>query len=217
MDCDVAIIGYGACRRHRRGLLGGQGLTVAVVERMAGVYDKPRAITADTKSCAVCSSPDRHGAGAHVRRIPGTRYSSWTQHIKRRRPSLPPLSSSYLQPQTTIVKLFYYLLSYLFTSHTYHHSPSHYTILPISPIHSHTFHSNSLSPVPALTSLVLCVCVHIPRDRYIDIFCVVSYRDSRRYITLAYPSNYSIFPLLPYNLFTSLPNSLHPIYNPPIH
>ena len=47
MDCDVAIIGYGPVGATAAALLGGQGLTVAVVERMAGVYDKPRAITAD--------------------------------------------------------------------------------------------------------------------------------------------------------------------------
>jgi 3-(3-hydroxy-phenyl)propionate hydroxylase len=75
MDCDVAIIGYGPVGATAAALLGGQGLTVAVVERMAGVYDKPRAITADHEVMR-CMQFAGIGTelGAHIRPHPGTRY-----------------------------------------------------------------------------------------------------------------------------------------------
>ena len=75
MDCDVAIIGYGPVGATAAALLGGQGLTVAVMERMAGVYDKPRAITADHEVMR-CMQFAGIGTelGAHVRPHPGTRY-----------------------------------------------------------------------------------------------------------------------------------------------
>ena len=57
MNCDVAIIGYGPVGATAAALLGGQGLTVAVIERMAGVYDKPRAITADHEFFSHLSQP----------------------------------------------------------------------------------------------------------------------------------------------------------------
>src|SRR3954454_14521585 len=75
MDCDVAIIGYGPVGATAAALLGGQGLTVVVVERMAGVYDKPRAITADHEVLR-CMQFAGIGTelGAHVRPHPRTRY-----------------------------------------------------------------------------------------------------------------------------------------------
>jgi len=44
---DVAILGYGPVGAILANLLGRAGLRVAVVEQAAGIYDKPRAITAD--------------------------------------------------------------------------------------------------------------------------------------------------------------------------
>jgi len=75
MDCDIAIIGYGPVGATAAALLGGQGLKVLVVERMAGVYDKPRAITADHEvmRCMQFAGIGQE-LGAHVRPHPGTRY-----------------------------------------------------------------------------------------------------------------------------------------------
>ncbi len=44
---DVIIVGYGPVGAMLANLLGHDGLTVAVVERMTGIYDKPRAINID--------------------------------------------------------------------------------------------------------------------------------------------------------------------------
>src|SRR4029078_9634708 len=75
MDCDIAIIGYGPVGATAAALLGGQGLSVPVIKRMAGVYDKPRAITADHEvmRCMQFAGIGQELA-AHVRPHPGTRY-----------------------------------------------------------------------------------------------------------------------------------------------
>ena len=44
---DVAIVGYGPVGATFANLLARYGLSVAVVEQAAGIYDKPRAITID--------------------------------------------------------------------------------------------------------------------------------------------------------------------------
>jgi 3-(3-hydroxy-phenyl)propionate hydroxylase len=91
MDCDVAIIGYGPVGATAAALLGGQGLTVAVVERMAGVYDKPRAITADHEVMR-CMQFAGIGTelGAHVRPHPGTRYLGVDGNTIKQTDVIPP-------------------------------------------------------------------------------------------------------------------------------
>ena len=91
MDCDVAIIGYGPVGATAAALLGGQGLTVAVVERMAGVYDKPRAITAD-HGVMRCMQFAGIGTelGAHVRPHPGTRYLGVDGNTIKQTGVIPP-------------------------------------------------------------------------------------------------------------------------------
>jgi 3-(3-hydroxy-phenyl)propionate hydroxylase len=75
MNCDIAIIGYGPVGATAAALLGGQGLDVVVVERMAGVYDKPRAITADHEIMRVMQFAGiGKELGAHIRPHPGTQY-----------------------------------------------------------------------------------------------------------------------------------------------
>ena len=75
MDCDIAIIGYGPVGATAAALLGAQGLEVAVIERMAGVYDKPRAITADHEVMRVMQFAGiAEELGAHIRPHPGTQY-----------------------------------------------------------------------------------------------------------------------------------------------
>ena len=44
---DVAIVGFGPVGAVLANILGKAGLRVAVIERMAGIYDKPRAINID--------------------------------------------------------------------------------------------------------------------------------------------------------------------------
>ena len=91
MDCDVAIIGYGPVGATAAALLGGQGLTVAVIERMAGVYDKPRAITADHEVMR-CMQFAGIGTelGAHVRPHPGTRYLGVDGNTIKQTDVIPP-------------------------------------------------------------------------------------------------------------------------------
>ena len=91
MDCDIAIIGYGPVGATAAALLGGQGLKVAVVERMAGVYDKPRAITADHEvmRCMQFAGIGRE-LGAHVRPHPGTRYLGVDGNTIKQTDVIPP-------------------------------------------------------------------------------------------------------------------------------
>jgi 3-(3-hydroxy-phenyl)propionate hydroxylase len=75
MDCDIAIIGFGPVGATAAALLGGQGLKVVVIERMAEVYDKPRAITADHEVMRVMQMAGiGEELGAHIRPHPGTQY-----------------------------------------------------------------------------------------------------------------------------------------------
>ena len=91
MDCDIAIIGYGPVGATAAALLGGQGLKVAVVERMAGVYDKPRAITADHEvmRCMQFAGIGQE-LGAHVRPHPGTRYLGVDGNTIKQTDVIPP-------------------------------------------------------------------------------------------------------------------------------
>jgi 3-(3-hydroxy-phenyl)propionate hydroxylase len=50
---DVAIVGYGPVGAILANLLANYGLKIAVVERAAGIYDKPRAITLDHEALRV--------------------------------------------------------------------------------------------------------------------------------------------------------------------
>lgn len=52
-DYDVAIVGYGPVGAVFANLLAGYGLRIAVVERAASIYDKPRAITLDHEALRV--------------------------------------------------------------------------------------------------------------------------------------------------------------------
>jgi 3-(3-hydroxy-phenyl)propionate hydroxylase len=91
MDCDVAIVGYGPVGATAAALLGGQGLKVAVVERMAGVYDKPRAITADHEVMRCMQFAGiGHELGAHVRPHPGTRYLGVDGNTIKQTDVIPP-------------------------------------------------------------------------------------------------------------------------------
>jgi len=75
MDCHIAIIGYGPVGATAAALLGGQGVKVVVIERMAEVYDKPRAITADHEVMRVMQVAGIGAElGAHIRPHPGTQY-----------------------------------------------------------------------------------------------------------------------------------------------
>jgi 3-(3-hydroxy-phenyl)propionate hydroxylase len=91
MDCDIAIIGYGPVGATAAALLGGQGLKVAVIERMAGVYDKPRAITADHEvmRCMQFAGIGQE-LGVHVRPHPGTRYLGVDGNTIRQTDVIPP-------------------------------------------------------------------------------------------------------------------------------
>jgi len=91
MDCDIAIIGYGPVGATAAALLGGQGLKVAVIERMAGVYDKPRAITADHEvmRCMQFAGIGQELA-AHVRPHPGTRYLGVDGNTIKQTDVIPP-------------------------------------------------------------------------------------------------------------------------------
>ena len=75
MNYDIAIVGYGPVGATAAALLGGRGLDVVVIERMAGIYDKPRAITADHEIMRVMQFAGiGEELGAHIRPHPGTQY-----------------------------------------------------------------------------------------------------------------------------------------------
>jgi 3-(3-hydroxy-phenyl)propionate hydroxylase len=75
MTCDIAIIGYGPTGATAAALLGGHGLRVVVIERLGGIYDKPRAITADHEIMRVMQVAGIGAElGAHVVPHPGTQY-----------------------------------------------------------------------------------------------------------------------------------------------
>src|SRR5712692_3769605 len=91
MDCDIAIIGYGPVGATAAALLGGQGLDVVVVERMAGVYDKPRAITADHEIMrAMQFAGIGKELGAHIRPHPGTQYLGVDGKLIKQTDVIPP-------------------------------------------------------------------------------------------------------------------------------
>jgi 3-(3-hydroxy-phenyl)propionate hydroxylase len=91
MHCDIAIVGYGPVGATAAALLAGHGLRVAVIERMAGIYDKPRAITADHEVMRVMQVA---GIGkelaAHIRPHPGTQYLGVDGELIKRTDVIPP-------------------------------------------------------------------------------------------------------------------------------
>ena len=91
MHCDIAIVGYGPVGATAAALLAGQGLRVAVIERMAGIYDKPRAITADHEVMRVMQFAGiGKELGAHVRPHPGTQYLGVDGELIKRTDVIPP-------------------------------------------------------------------------------------------------------------------------------
>jgi 3-(3-hydroxy-phenyl)propionate hydroxylase len=91
MRCDIAIVGYGPVGATAAALLGGQGIQVAVIERMAGIYDKPRAITADHEVMRVMQFAGIGGGlGAHIRPHPGTQYLGVDGKIIKQTDVIPP-------------------------------------------------------------------------------------------------------------------------------
>ena len=91
MHCDIAIVGYGPVGATAAALLGGQGLQVAVIERMAGIYDKPRAISADHEVMRVMQFAGiGEELGAHIRPHPGTQYLGVDGKIIRQTDVIPP-------------------------------------------------------------------------------------------------------------------------------
>ena len=91
MDYDIAIVGYGPVGATAAALLGGQGLRVVVIERMAGIYDKPRAITADHEIMRVMQFAGIGAElGAHIRPHPGTQYLGVDGEPIKRTDVIPP-------------------------------------------------------------------------------------------------------------------------------
>ena len=88
---DVAVLGYGPVGAILANLLGRAGLSVVVVEQAAGIYDKPRAITADHEmlhALQLC------GLGARLPALiaphPGTDYLGVDGGLIRSFDPLPP-------------------------------------------------------------------------------------------------------------------------------
>jgi 3-(3-hydroxy-phenyl)propionate hydroxylase len=91
MHCDIAIVGYGPVGATAAALLRGQGLEVVVIERMAGIYDKPRAITADHEIMRVMQFAGiGEELGAHIRPHPGTQYLGVDGNPIKRTDVIPP-------------------------------------------------------------------------------------------------------------------------------
>ena len=57
---DVAIVGFGPVGAMLANLLARRGLAVAVVERTAAVYDKPRAISIDHEALRILQAVGPH-------------------------------------------------------------------------------------------------------------------------------------------------------------
>jgi 3-(3-hydroxy-phenyl)propionate hydroxylase len=91
IECDVAIVGYGPVGATAAALLGGHGLTTVVIDRMADIYDKPRAITADHEVMRVMQFAGiGRELGAHVKPHPGTQYLGVDGKIIRHTDVVPP-------------------------------------------------------------------------------------------------------------------------------
>jgi 3-(3-hydroxy-phenyl)propionate hydroxylase len=91
MNCDIAILGYGPAGATAAALLGGRGLDVVVIDRMADVYDKPRAITADHEVMRIMQLAGiGKELGAHVRPHPGTQYLGVDGKTIRQTNVIPP-------------------------------------------------------------------------------------------------------------------------------
>ncbi|HRO60082.1 MAG TPA: bifunctional 3-(3-hydroxy-phenyl)propionate/3-hydroxycinnamic acid hydroxylase [Burkholderiaceae bacterium] len=89
---DVLIVGYGPAGATLANLLGRRGYRVGVVEQATGIYDKPRAITADHEVMRVfqeCALADEIAQGSSPH--PGTDFTGVEgQVIKRFYPQPPP-------------------------------------------------------------------------------------------------------------------------------
>lgn len=104
---DVLIVGYGPSGATAANLLGQRGHRVAVVDQLDGIYDKPRAITADQEVMRVfqeCGLAD--AIAPHTVPHPGTDFVGIEgQVIKRFYPQPPPHQLGweptfmFLQPQ----------------------------------------------------------------------------------------------------------------------
>jgi flavin-dependent dehydrogenase len=61
--CDAIIVGYGPVGAVLANILGKHRLSVAVVERMSGIFDKPRACVAHFGNGATVVRPDKYVYG----------------------------------------------------------------------------------------------------------------------------------------------------------
>src|SRR5689334_14195254 len=108
---DVLIVGYGPVGAALAGLLVRHGLSVAVVEQAAGVYDKPRAITLDHEVMRVFQACGvAHEAAKFTAPHPGTHYLGVDgQVIRIYDPQPPPHplgwvpSGTFVQPEVEAV------------------------------------------------------------------------------------------------------------------
>lgn len=110
LSFDVLIVGYGPAGATAANLLGQRGFSVAVVETMAAIYDKPRAITADQEvmrvfqECGLAEDISRNTC-PH----PGTNFIGLQGQIIKRfypQPSQPlawETSWQYVQPEVEAV------------------------------------------------------------------------------------------------------------------
>ena len=88
---DVAIVGYGPVGATFANLLAKYGLTVAVVDQAAGIYDKPRAITIDHEVLRVFQACGlEQTIAAHTAPHPGTHYLGVDGDIIKKFDPLPP-------------------------------------------------------------------------------------------------------------------------------
>src|SRR5690349_2147449 len=108
---DVLIVGYGPVGATLAALLARHGLSVAVVEQAAGVYDKPRAITLDHEVMRVFQACGvAHEVAKFTAPHPGTHYLGTDgQVIRTYDPQPPPHplgwvpSGTFVQPEVEAV------------------------------------------------------------------------------------------------------------------
>jgi 3-(3-hydroxy-phenyl)propionate hydroxylase len=102
---DVAIVGYGPVGATLANLLARYGLSIAVVEQAAGIYDKPRAITLDHEALRVFQACGLAGVMEQgIAPHPGTHYLGVDGQIIKIFDPLPPPYPLGWTPTATFVQ-----------------------------------------------------------------------------------------------------------------
>ncbi len=102
---DIAVVGYGPVGATFANLMARYGVTVAVIDQQAGIYDKPRAITIDHEVLRVFQACGlAEFAETHIAPHPGTHYLGIDRQVIKKFDPLPPPYPLGWTPTATFVQ-----------------------------------------------------------------------------------------------------------------